>query len=298
MLQQLRCLEMSEKILRGQQLNAVKCSISEAISARRACLEDIALQRKLTEEAIDVTLPGRQPTVGSLHPVTAVTKIVERIFLSLGFSLVEGPEIESSYYNFEALNMPAEHPARAEVDTFYLRDSTHLLRTHTSCVQIHVLENAQLPLRILTPGKVYRRDSDQTHTPMFHQLEGLVVDKESTFSDLKAILQYFFEAFFGKSVSLRFRPSYFPFTEPSAEVDIAHDLCKGEGCTVCGNTGWLEVLGCGMVHPSILSRQGIDSTQYRGLAFGLGLDRLAMLRYGIEDLRLLFKNDLRLLEQL
>ncbi len=280
----------------GQAINAAKKDLSELIASRQADLESAAVAERIAQETLDVTLPGRRRHRGALHPVTRVIHKVTSLFHSLGFSVVSGQEIETPYYNFEALNIPDHHPARGEIDTFYFGDG-RLLRTHTSPAQIHALENQELPLRVITPGRVYRRDSDQTHTPMFHQLEGLAVDRDLHFSELKGLLHAFFDAFFEQSVPLRFRPSYFPFTEPSAEVDIMHLSCQGAGCRTCGQSGWLEVLGCGMVHPAVLEKAAIDTHLYQGFAFGLGLDRLAMLRYGMDDLRTLFDNDLRMLEQ-
>jgi phenylalanyl-tRNA synthetase alpha chain len=231
-----------------------------------------------------------------LHPVTRTLMRIERLFAYLGYEVAEGPEIEDDYHNFEALNIPPQHPARAMHDTFYF-DAHRVLRTHTSPVQIRVMESRQPPLRIIAPGRVYRCDSDLTHTPMFHQVEGLLVDTDTSFADLKGTLDEFLRNFFERDLGVRFRPSYFPFTEPSAEVDMQCVICAGEGCRVCGNSGWLEVLGCGMVHPRVFEHVGIDSETYTGFAFGMGVERLAMLRYGVNDLRLFFENDLRFLEQ-
>lgn len=296
LLKQVSQAPVAERPLLGQAINAAKKELSALIAARQVELESAAVAAQIAQETIDVTLPGRRPHGGALHPVTRVIHKVTALFHSLGFSVVSGQEIETPYYNFEALNIPDHHPARGEIDTFYFGDG-RLLRTHTSPAQIHAMESQGLPLRVITPGRVYRRDSDQTHTPMFHQLEGLAVDRDIHFAELKGLLHAFFDAFFEQTVPLRFRPSYFPFTEPSAEVDIMHLSCQGAGCRTCGQSGWLEVLGCGMVHPAVLEKAGVDATAYQGFAFGLGLDRLAMLRYGIDDLRILFDNDLRMLEQ-
>ncbi len=289
-------LPAAERPQVGKAVNLVKQEIQSLLNERDQALQTAALAAKLTQEAIDITLPGRGQSMGHLHPVTRVRERVESIFKSMGFDVVEGPEIEDEYHNFEALNIPAHHPSRAMHDTFYLGEGL-LLRTHTSPVQIRVMETTKPPLRVITPGRVYRCDSDQTHTPMFHQLEGLIVDTHVTFADLKGLLNDFMQQFFETEFALRFRASYFPFTEPSAEVDIQHLLCQGKGCRVCKNTGWLEVLGCGMVHPNVLQNVGIDPERYNGFAFGIGLDRLAMLRYGVDDLRLFFENDLRFLAQ-
>ena len=296
LLKQVSQLSVQERPQYGKAINIAKQTLQQQLTEREAKLKSEALAARLQSESIDVTLPGRGESLGSLHPVTRVRQRVTALFSTMGFRVEEGPEIEDEYHNFEALNIPAHHPARADIDTFYFGDGT-LLRTHTSPVQIHVMENEGPPLRIITPGRVYRRDSDHTHTPMFHQLEGLMVDEQCTFADLKGILQTFFNRFFETELRLRFRPSFFPFTEPSAEVDIEHQLCSGKGCRTCGHSGWLEVLGCGMVHPNVLTNVKIDPAIYTGFAFGLGLDRLAMLRYGIDDLRLFFQNDLRMLEQ-
>lgn len=290
-------LPAEERAEIGKVVNVAKQRLMDGFQHRENILQVVILEAKLKHESVDITLPGRAAvTTGSLHPVTRIRERIEALFISEGFSVVEGPEIESDYYNFEALNFPAHHPARAMHDTFYFEDGT-LLRTHTSPVQIRVMKSASLPLRIITPGRVYRCDSDQTHTPMFHQLEGLVVDETCTFADLKGHLQDFLEKLFERELIFRFRPSYFPFTEPSAEVDIACVMCEGKGCRVCSQTGWLEVLGCGMVHPHVLEMCSIDSERYTGFAFGIGIDRLAMLRYGIDDLRKFFESDLRFLRQ-
>ena len=290
-------LSPEERPKAGQAINAAKQQVQQAIEARKAALEQAALEAKLAAEQVDVTLPGRQIPAGSLHPVTRTLDRIEALFARMGFSVAEGPEIEDDFHNFEALNIPASHPARAMHDTFYFPDGT-LLRTHTSPVQIRVMQKEKPPLRVIAPGRVYRCDSDLTHTPMFHQVEGFMVDERVTFTDLKAILIDFLHRFFEREdLAVRFRPSYFPFTEPSAEADIECVMCSGEGCRVCSQTGWLEVLGCGMVHPNVFAHVGIDSEAYTGFAFGMGVERLAMLRYGVDDLRLFFENDLRFLKQ-
>ena len=289
-------LAADERRTAGARVNEVKEEVGRAIEGRRTDLEREALQRTLAAGAIDVTLPGRGEAQGGLHPVTRTRLRIEEIFRQAGFGVAEGPEVEDDFHNFEALNIPADHPARAMHDTFYFGDG-RLLRTHTSPVQIRAMQGGEMPLRIIAPGRVYRCDSDMTHTPMFHQVEGLVVDEGISFANLKAVLAGFVERFFEKPRALRFRPSYFPFTEPSAEVDIQCVLCDGAGCRVCKQTGWLEVLGCGMVHPNVLAACGIDPTRWQGYAFGMGIDRMAMLRYAVNDLRLFFENDLRFLRQ-
>ncbi len=280
----------------GKVINVAKQSIQAAIETRRKALEQTELERKLRAESIDGTLPGRGQQNGGLHPVTRTLQRIETLFTELGFEVAEGPEIEDDYHNFEALNIPESHPARAMHDTFYFDEHT-VLRTHTSPVQIRVMAEEKPPLRIIAPGRVYRCDSDLTHTPMFHQVEGLLVDDAVSFADLKGIIDEFLRNFFEKDLAVRFRPSYFPFTEPSAEVDIQCVMCGGDGCRVCSHTGWLEVLGCGMVHPSVLAHVNVDSEAFTGFAFGMGVERLAMLRYGVNDLRLFFENDLRFLRQ-
>ncbi|MDT8311242.1 MAG: phenylalanine--tRNA ligase subunit alpha [Methylophaga sp.] len=280
----------------GKEVNIAKQEVAALIDNRNKVLSEVALNAALAAETIDVSLPGRHSEVGGLHPVTKTMQRIERYFRQIGFQIAEGPEIEDGDHNFTALNIPETHPARAMHDTFYF-DADLLLRTHTSPVQIRVMENETPPLRIIAPGRVYRCDSDLTHTPMFHQVEGLMVDENVSFTDLKGILADFLQAFFEKQLNVRFRPSYFPFTEPSAEVDIECVMCEGKGCRVCSHTGWLEVLGCGMVHPKVFEHVNIDSEKYLGLAFGMGVERLAMLRYGVNDLRLFFENDLRFLRQ-
>jgi phenylalanyl-tRNA synthetase alpha chain len=260
-------------------------------------LQCAALDAQLAGVKIDVTLPGRGQLKGGLHPVTRTTRRIEQLFLPLGFTVEEGPEIEDDHHNFGALNIPDHHPARAMHDTFYI-DAQTLLRTHTSPVQVRVMEQRDPPLRIIAPGRVYRCDSDLTHTPMFHQVEGLLVDEHASFASLKGLIDEFLRAFFEQEdLAVRFRPSYFPFTEPSAEVDIQCVMCAGDGCRVCSHTGWLEVLGCGMVHPNVFEQVGIDNERFTGFAFGMGVERLAMLRYGVNDLRLFFENDMKFLTQ-
>jgi phenylalanyl-tRNA synthetase alpha chain len=277
-------LPPDERKLRGAEVNAAKGQVAAAIAARKAELESDALAWRLASERIDVTQPGRDGQRGTIHPLTRTRERIEAIFAQLGYSVAEGPEIEDDWHNFEALNFPAHHPARAMHDTFYFGDG-RVLRTHTSPVQIRTLQGATPPVRLIAPGKVYRADSDQTHSPMFHQVEGLLVDESASFGDLIGTLKAFVAAFFGRAFEMRFRPSYFPFTEPSAEVDIRW----GER--------WLEVLGCGMVHPNVLKNCGIDPERYTGFAFGMGVERLAMLRYGVTDLRAFFENDVRFLAQ-
>ena len=290
-------LSAEERPKAGAEINAVKQVLNEQLNARKESLQSEALSAQLAAEAIDVTLPGRRAEAGALHPITRTIQRMETFFASMGFDVVERPEIEDDYHNFEALNIPAHHPARAMHDTFYV-DDTHVLRTHTSGVQVRTMEAQQPPIRVICPGRVYRCDSDLTHSPMFHQVEGLLIDETSNFGHLKGLLEDFLHAFFERDdLSVRLRPSYFPFTEPSAEVDIQCVKCSGEGCRVCSHTGWIEVLGCGMVNPKVLEMSGIDPDKYRGFAFGMGVERLSMLRYRIGDLRLNFDNDLRFLAQ-
>lgn len=282
-------LSAQERPLAGQLINEAKQSIQQLLNEKKSHLEAAELAKKLAQESVDVTLPGRRLDLGGLHPVTRTLRRIETLFARSGFEVATGPEIEDDWHNFGALNIPETHPARAMHDTFYVDEST-VLRTHTSGVQIRIMENYQPPIRIIAPGRVYRCDSDQTHTPMFHQIEGLIVEKDANFAQLMNLLTDFLRHFFeDENLKTRFRPSYFPFTEPSAEVDIATDLF-GEG-------RWVEVLGCGMVHPNVLRNVGIDPEEYTGLAFGLGVERLAMLRYGVKDLRQFFENDLRFLRQ-
>jgi phenylalanyl-tRNA synthetase alpha chain len=280
----------------GQEINDAKKDFQESLNRRKDVLERAVIEMRLAAETIDVTLPGRGQSNGGLHPVSLTLRRIRRIFGSAGFEAVEGPEIEDDYHNFAALNIPEHHPARAMHDTFYF-DAHTLLRTHTSPVQIRVMESSEPPLKVIAPGRVYRCDSDLTHTPMFHQVEGFLVDREVSFADLKGVLFQFLTAFFEREMAVRFRPSYFPFTEPSAEVDIECVICEGQGCRVCGSSGWLEVMGCGMIHPAVFKAVKIDHDRFTGFAFGMGVERLAMLRYGINDLRLFFENDLRFLEQ-
>jgi len=297
LLKSLGQLDAAERPKAGAEINAVKQLLNNAISDRKQVLQSAAIREELERERVDVTLPGRVELMGSLHPITRTIERMADFFSRLGFQVVEGPEIEDDYHNFEALNFPAHHPARAMHDTFYIDDS-HVLRTHTSGVQIRTMETREPPIRVICPGRVYRCDSDLTHSPMFHQVEGLLIDDDVSFGQLKGIIQDFLHAFFEQdALSVRFRPSYFPFTEPSAEVDIQCVKCAGEGCRVCSGTGWLEVMGCGMVHPRVLEMSGVDTERFQGFAFGMGVERLAMLRYGIGDLRLNFENDLRFLAQ-
>ncbi len=289
-------LSAEERPQAGAQINLVKQELQGLIGERKATLDALAVARQLAAETIDVTLPGRGQSTGGIHPVTRTMERMEAFFAAIGFEVVEGPEIEDDYHNFEALNIPAHHPARAMHDTFYVDEHT-VLRTHTSPVQVRVMESQEPPLKIICPGRVYRCDSDLTHTPMFHQVEGLLIDEHSSFADLKGVIEEFLRVFFEKELDVRFRPSYFPFTEPSAEVDIQCVNCGGDGCRVCSHTGWLEVMGCGMVHPKVFESSNIDTEKYSGFAFGMGVERLAMLRYGVNDLRLFFDNDLRFLEQ-
>lgn len=281
-------LSAEERPAAGAKINEAKQAVSERINARKDALQAEAIEQKLAAETIDVTLPGTSPSEGGLHPVTRTLERIEKIFTSIGYRVEQGPEIEDNYHNFDALNIPAHHPARAMHDTFYI-DENHVLRTHTSPVQVRTMETQNPPIYAICPGRVYRCDSDQTHTPMFHQVEGLVIDKGISFADLKGIIVQFLRTFFEQDdLEVRFRPSFFPFTEPSAEVDIRWESSK---------TGWLEVGGCGMVHPNVLTMSKIDPDEYTGFAFGLGVERLAMLRYRVNDLRLFFENDLRFLKQ-
>ena len=294
MLRGLKDLDPEARRRVGATANQAKGSLETALAEALTALKEAAA--RAGAPAIDVTLPGRRGPLGRLHPLTRTMEEICDIFLHLGFEAVTGPEVELDWYNFEALNLPPDHPARDMQDTFYFNDKV-LLRTHTSPMQIRVMEKRRPPVRIIAPGKVYRRDSDMTHSPMFHQVEGLLVDRDVTFADLKGVLTEFVHQMFGPEVSLRFRPSYFPFTEPSAEIDIACVICRGEGCRVCKITGWLEVLGAGMVHPAVFEAVGYDPEEFTGFAFGLGVERIAMLKYGIDDIRLFFDNDLRFLKQ-
>jgi phenylalanyl-tRNA synthetase alpha chain len=296
LLKSLGDLDPAERPKAGAVINDAKQQVQSWIEAREQQLSAEQLSASLGEETVDVTLPGRRQDQGGLHPVTQALQRIEDIFVGAGYEVVEGPEIEDDYHNFEALNLPPHHPARAMHDTFYLEDGT-VLRTHTSPVQVRAMESGQPPIRVICPGRVYRRDSDITHTPMFHQVEGLVVDEGISFADLKGTVIDFVRRFFEKDLAVRFRPSYFPFTEPSAEVDVECVHCRGAGCRTCSQTGWLEVMGCGMVHPNVLSMSGIDPERYSGFAFGFGADRLSMLLYQVDDLRLFFENDARFLAQ-
>ena len=293
-LKQLGALPAEQRKAAGEAINLARDAVGQALAARKAVLEDIALDARLAGEAIDVTLPGRTPQRGGIHPVSRTLERIAEIFGRLGYELADGPEIEDDWHNFEALNFPPHHPARAMHDTFYFPPDAsgvaRLLRTHTSGVQVRYMDQHAPPLRMIAAGKVYRSDSDQTHSPMFHQVEGLLVDEHSTFADLKGTLSEFVRAFFERDFQMRFRPSYFPFVEPGAEVDIAWQQPDG-------SVRWLEVLGCGMVHPSVLRNCGIDPERYTGFAFGLGVERFAMLRYGVDDLRAFFENDVRFLKQ-
>ena len=290
-------LSAEERPAAGAKINVARDQVQEALEARKCALEQASLNDKLASEKIDVTLPGRGEGSGSLHPVTRTRRRIEDFFVALGYEVSEGPEVEDDFHNFEALNIPGHHPARAMHDTFYFGDGC-LLRTHTSPVQVRVMENGKPPFRIIAPGRVYRCDSDLTHTPMFHQVEGLLVDENVSFADLRGTVAAFLQAFFEvDDLPVRFRPSYFPFTEPSAEVDIGCVMCEGKGCRVCKQTGWLEIMGCGMVHPKVLEHGCVDPAKYSGFAFGMGIERLAMLRYGVNDLRMFFENDVRFLNQ-
>ncbi|MEZ5571426.1 MAG: phenylalanine--tRNA ligase subunit alpha [Halioglobus sp.] len=296
LLKSLAGLSAEDRPKAGALINVVKQELQDLIGERKKALEAVAVRAKLDQETLDVSLPGRGQSTGGIHPVTRTIERMEDFFSGIGFDVVEGPEIEDDYHNFEALNIPAHHPARAMHDTFYVNDHT-VLRTHTSPVQVRVMESQEPPLRIICPGRVYRCDSDLTHSPMFHQVEGLLIDEHSSFADLKGLIEDFLRVFFERELAVRFRPSYFPFTEPSAEVDIQCVNCGGQGCRVCSSTGWIEVMGCGMVHPRVFEFSGIDTERYSGFAFGMGVERLAMLRYGVNDLRLFYDNDLRFLGQ-
>jgi phenylalanyl-tRNA synthetase alpha chain len=289
-------LSAAERPEAGQRINDAKASIQASLEMHRIRLEQAELEKALAKGAIDVTLPGRGQEPGSLHPVTRTRLRIEQIFTRAGFQVASGPEVEDDFHNFEALNIPKNHPARAMHDTFYFADG-RLLRTHTSPVQIRSMRAQTPPLSVIAPGRVYRVDSDMTHSPMFHQVEGMAVGENISFANLKAMLHTFVERFFERPLGMRLRPSYFPFTEPSAECDIECVFCSGKGCRVCKQTGWLEILGCGMIHPNVLRAARIDPERWQGYAFGMGIDRLAMLRYGVDDLRLFFENDLQFLKQ-
>jgi phenylalanyl-tRNA synthetase alpha chain len=297
MLKGLGRLPAQERPAAGARINQAKQALEQALADCREALAALRLEARLAGEALDVSLPGRGAGRGGLHPVTRTLERIESLFRAIGFEVASGPEIETDYFNFTALNIPEGHPARAMHDTFYV-EGGRLLRTHTSPVQVHYMKAHRPPLKVIAPGRVYRCDSDVTHTPMFHQVEGLWVDEQVTFANLKGILVEFMQRFFERGdLRARFRPSFFPFTEPSAEMDIACVHCGGRGCRVCSHTGWLEVLGCGMVHPNVLGHVDVDAEKYVGFAFGLGVERLAMLRYGVGDIRLFFENDLRFLRQ-
>jgi len=295
-LKALGALPAAERPAAGQRINEAKERLQGAIEARRTSLENAAVEQQLAAGRIDVTAPGRGEEPGGLHPVTKARLRIEMLFRRAGFEVAFGPEIEDDFHNFEALNIPPNHPARAMHDTFYFGDG-RLLRTHTSPVQIRAMLSSGAPIAIIAPGRVYRVDHDMTHSPMFHQLEGLVVGEAVSFANMKAALHGFLQAYFEQDLAMRLRPSYFPFTEPSAEVDMSCVFCGGKGCRTCKQTGWMEIAGCGMVHPNVLRAGGIDAEKYTGYAFGMGIDRLAMLRYGVNDLRLFFENDLRFLRQ-
>jgi len=295
-LKALGALSAADRPAVGARINEAKQQFEAAVESTRETLAGAAVEAELAAGRIDVSLPGRGEARGGIHPVTRARLRIERIFRDSGFEVATGPEIEDDFHNFEALNIPADHPARAMHDTFYFPDG-RLLRTHTSPVQIRELRKGRLPLAMIMPGRVYRVDHDMTHSPMFHQVEGLVVDEGVNFANLKAVLQGFLRAFFEKDLRMRLRPSYFPFTEPSAEVDMSCVFCDGEGCRVCKHTGWLEIAGCGMVHPNVFAAAGVDADRWTGYAFGMGIERLAMLRYGVSDLRLFYESDLRFLRQ-
>ncbi|MBU0686444.1 MAG: phenylalanine--tRNA ligase subunit alpha [Candidatus Margulisbacteria bacterium] len=295
-LKSLKDLSPEEKPKVGQLVNQAKIKITNSLSERRAVLQKASQKATISKEKIDVTLPARGPRLGKHHPITLVLEEVKKIFKEMGYVVAEGPDIESEYNNFEALNIPSFHPSRDMHDTFYLK-SGDLLRTHTSPVQIRYMKKNKPPFAIIAPGRVYRRDADVTHSAVFHQVEGLLVDKKVTFADLKGTLSYFLHQFFGKNRRVRFRPSYFPFTEPSAEVDVECIMCSGKGCRVCKESGWLEILGAGMVDPNVFKAVGYDPEKYLGFAFGVGIERLAMLKYGIDDIRLFFENRINFLEQ-
>ncbi|MGD9651336.1 MAG: phenylalanine--tRNA ligase subunit alpha [Candidatus Dadabacteria bacterium] len=289
-------LSPEERPKMGQLVNEAKSFVEELVESRLDSIREEKKNRSLFEERIDVTLPGKGLPVGAKHPVTQVMEEIVSIFERMGFEVAEGPEVETDYYNFEALNIPKNHPARDMQDTFYISDDI-VLRTHTSPVQIRIMEKLKPPVKIIAPGRVYRNDSDVSHTPMFHQIEGLLVDERVTFGDLKGVLTEFVRLVFGEGIGVRFRPSFFPFTEPSAEMDMQCMICGGKGCRVCKDTGWLEILGCGMVDPEVYKSVGYDSSKYSGFAFGMGIERITMLKFGINDIRLFFENDARFLRQ-
>ncbi len=281
----------------GQMVNEARTKIEEKMEEKKAAFEKAAREAKMKEEVIDVTLPGKKMEMGHRHPNTIALEEVEKIFIGMGYEVVEGPEVEYDYYNFEALNIPENHPAKDEQDTFYINDNI-LLRTQTSSVQVHVMEKGKLPIRMISPGRVFRSDDvDATHSPSFHQIEGMVIDKNITFADLKGTLEVFAKKLFGEDTKVKFRPHHFPFTEPSAEMDVTCFKCGGKGCRFCKGEGWIEILGCGMVHPHVLEMRNIDPEEYTGFAFGVGLERIALLKYEIDDMRLLYENDTRFLSQ-
>lgn len=291
-------LSPEERPKMGALVNDVRQALEASLDSLKATMEAAALQARLEEERIDITLPGRAPKTGHIHPLTTVNEMIEDFFMKMGYTIEEGPEVEQDYYNFECLNLPKDHPARDMQDSFYITENI-LLRTHTSPVQARTMQRHEpnSPIRMIAPGKVYRWDYDATHSPVFHQVEGLIIDEHITFADLKGTIETFLRHMFGDDTKVRFRTSFFPFTEPSAEVDISCVMCGGEGCRVCSHTGWLEILGCGMVHPKVLELNGYDPAKVKGFAFGMGVERIAMLLYGIGDLRLFFEDDVRFLEQ-
>lgn len=296
-LKSMKDVQASERPVIGQMVNNARSTIEEMIETKKKAFEKKIREEKLKAETIDVTLPGRKPHMGHKHPNSIALDDVERIFIGMGYEVVEGPEVEYDYYNFEALNIPANHPAKDEQDTFYI-NSDIVLRTQTSSVQVHVMEKKELPIRMIAPGRVFRSDEvDATHSPSFNQIEGLVIDRNITFADLKGTLAEFAKKMFGETTRVRFRPHHFPFTEPSAEMDVSCFKCGGSGCRFCKGEGWIEILGCGMVHPRVLEMRDIDSEKYQGFAFGMGLERIALLKYEIDDMRLLYENDIRFLEQ-
>ena len=292
----LATMAAEERKALGQAANDAKQAIAEAIEARKAMLESAAEERQSGQGALDLSLPGRRPRMGHIHPINRVTDELLDIFQGLGFKVATGPDVETEYYNFDSLNTPKDHPARDSHDTFFVEPGI-VLRTQTSPVQMRVMEQTDPPVAVVVPGRTYRVDNDASHSPMFHQLEGLLVDERVTFADLKGTLMHFVHEFFGKNTTVRFRPHFFPFTEPSAEMDVSCTMCQGKGCRVCKQSGWLEVLGCGMVHPNVLAHANYDTEKYTGFAFGMGIDRLTMLKHAIPSINLLFENDIRFLEQ-
>lgn len=293
----MRDIPKEERPVFGQLVNEVRAEIENSLDEMKTALAKKARELQMKEEVIDVTLPAKKSSLGHRHPNTIALEEVERIFVGMGYEVVEGPEVEKDYYNFEALNIPANHPAKDEQDTFYINKDM-LLRTQTSGVQVHEMEKGRLPIRMIAPGRVYRSDEvDATHSPCFHQIEGLVIDKNITFADLKGTLAEFARELFGENTKVKFRPHHFPFTEPSAEVDVTCFKCGGKGCRMCKGSGWIEILGCGMVHPRVLEMSGIDPNEYSGFAFGVGLERIALLKYEIDDMRLMYENDVRFLKQ-